>query len=78
MKLLKKDIAIVINRDGTGNNDVYDYCREHDIPVIARIPFSRKAAEMYSNGKMMTGIPEVRKEMDKVGRFILSSYQKIS
>lgn len=73
MQLLKRDFAVVINRHGMGNDKVEQYCHDMGIPIIAKIPYSRKAAELYSGGKLMIyEIPEVRKEIEKVKDYILS------
>ncbi|MFO7835238.1 MAG: ATP-binding protein [Candidatus Thorarchaeota archaeon] len=42
--------GVVINRDGIGNEDVHDFCEKKSIPILLRIPFDRKIAEMYSEG----------------------------
>lgn len=64
---LGKDFGIVINRFGIGNNDVINYCELNNIPVIAKIPNSRKIAELYSNGKLLyKELPEVKKELQKI------------
>ncbi len=42
--------GVVINRDGIGNEDVRDFCEKKSIPILLRIPFDRKIAEMYSEG----------------------------
>jgi len=44
-------IAAIINRDGIGNDQVADYCREEGIPVLLRIPFDRGIASLYAEGK---------------------------
>lgn len=73
MQLLKRNFAVVINRHGMGNDDVENFCKAEGIPLIAKIPYSRKAAELYSGGKLMLNeIPEVRKEIEKVKDYILS------
>lgn len=73
MKLLERDFAVVINRDGMGNDELEKYCHSNGISIIAKIPYSRKAAELYSAGHLMLdGIPEVREEIIKVRDYILS------
>jgi len=52
MKLLSKPIGVIINRYDIGNNDVEEYCNNNDIPIIAKIPFDREIAEIYSNGEL--------------------------
>lgn len=47
-------MGVVINRDGIGDDAVFDFCRKEGIPVLARIPFSRELAEAYSEGRVFT------------------------
>ncbi len=73
MKELKKDFGVVINRYGIGNNDVVDYCEGDNIPILAKIPNSRKVAELYSMGKLIyTELPEVKQELQKIRKYILN------
>ena len=46
--------GVVMNKDGVGNSGVDDYCSEEGIPIILRIPHSRKIARLYSDGKSFT------------------------
>lgn len=71
MKVLKKEFGVVVNRHGIGNNDVIDYCKKEDIPVLATIPNDRKIAELYSRGELLYDkIPEVKIELEKISKFI--------
>ena len=45
--------GVVINRDGTGCSGVESYCKENDLPILARIPFDRNVAERYSRGEVL-------------------------
>jgi len=73
MKELKKDFGVVINRYGIGNNDVVDYCDGDNIPILAKIPNSRKVAELYSMGKLIyTELPEVKQELQNIMNYILN------
>ena len=61
VRVFEKPMGVVINRYGTGNDDVAEYCRREQIPVLARIPDSRRIAELYSAGKLIyKEIPEIR------------------
>ena len=74
MKVLKKEIGVVVNRHGIGNNDVIDYCKKENIPVIATIPNDRHIAELYSRGELLYDkIPEVKIELEKISKFIKNS-----
>jgi MinD superfamily P-loop ATPase len=56
--------GVVINRSGLGDERVDDYCREKNIPVLMKIPFSREIAGAYSQG-----IPLVREKPEYAERF---------
>jgi len=67
MRELKKLFAVVVNRYGIGNDDVLDYCRTESVPVIAKIPNSKRIARLYSQGKLLyTEIPELKAQLDKI------------
>ncbi len=71
MKKLKKPHGVVINRFGIGDAKVEEYCAENDIPIIAKIPNSRKIAELYSTGKLLyKELPEVAVELEKIIGYI--------
>ena len=42
--------GVVVNRAGIGDNKVYQYCNEENIPIMLEIPYQRKIAELYSKG----------------------------
>jgi len=68
---LKKNFGVIINRNGVGNNDVEFYCKHENIPVIAKVPDSRKIAELYSSGHLLySEIEEVKVELKKIEEFI--------
>ena len=50
---LGKPMGAVINRAGLGENDVYDFCRAMDLPVWLEIPYDRRIAEAYSQGRVV-------------------------
>lgn len=73
MIALEKPFGVVVNRYGIGNNDVLSYCEDHHIPVLAKIPNSRKIAELYSSGKLIySEIPEFKEELEKIKAYILN------
>ncbi len=64
---LKKEFGVVINRQGIGNDDVLEYCKEENIIVLANIPNDRRIAELYSRGELIyKQIPEVRKQFENI------------
>ncbi len=67
MRELKKKFGVVVNKYGIGNDDVLQYCREHKIPVLGKLPHLTEAASLYSQGKVMVdALPEIRIEMEKI------------
>ncbi len=71
MQELNKKTVVVINRYGIGNNEVEKYCKNNNIPILAKIPNKRKIAELYSKGKLIyKEIIEVKVELEKI-KFLL-------
>lgn len=67
MKTPGKPFGVVINRDGIGDDEVINYCEANGIEVLARIPNSRKIAELYSNGELIyPAFPEVKLALDNI------------
>jgi len=53
--------GVVINRDGTGDRDVEDYCNEEGLPILLRIPFDRRIAEAGAEARVLIeALPEWR------------------
>ncbi|MCF6188501.1 MAG: (4Fe-4S)-binding protein, partial [Desulfobulbaceae bacterium] len=55
---LDKPMGVVVNRAGLGTHDIYDFCKEKNIPVLAEIPFDRSIAEAYSRGQLIADVSE--------------------
>jgi MinD superfamily P-loop ATPase len=56
---LKIPCGVVINRAGTGDGAVEEYCRREDIPVLLIIPLDMEIARLYSQGiTLAEGIPD--------------------
>ncbi|RJP81359.1 MAG: (4Fe-4S)-binding protein [Desulfobacteraceae bacterium] len=71
VKILGIPHGLVINRSDIGDNGVKDYAKKEDIPILMEIPFDRKIAEAYSNGKLVVQeMPEWKEEF-------LALYRKI-
>jgi MinD superfamily P-loop ATPase len=53
--------GVVINRGGIGDDAVERYCAEQGLPVLLRIPFDRRIAELYCRGlTLVEGLPDWR------------------
>lgn len=60
---LHKKMAVVINRAGIEGNEagdqaLRDYCAEHDLPLLAELPFDRNAAEHYAKGQLLVTLSD--------------------
>ncbi len=75
MRELGKDIGVVINRHGIGNDEVETYCATEKIPILAKIPNQRQIAELYSRGEMIyRHIPEFARQMELIRAYIVDRY----
>ncbi|HTP25219.1 MAG TPA: P-loop NTPase [Anaeromyxobacteraceae bacterium] len=53
--------GVVVNRAGTGDRTVFEYCAAEDIPVLLELPNDRKIAQAYSRGQLCAGVmPELQ------------------
>lgn len=61
LRTMKIPCGIIINRDENKGSLIDDYCRKNDLPILLRIPFSRKIAEGYSAGRsLLQSAPELK------------------
>ncbi len=54
--------GLVINRADIGDNGVREYAARENIPILMEIPFERKIAESYSNGRLIIDVMPEWKE----------------
>ena len=50
LKNMNIPYGVIINRDGIGNDQVENYCKDKAIKILLKIPNDRKIAEFYSTG----------------------------
>ncbi|MFZ2447777.1 MAG: ATP-binding protein [Syntrophobacteraceae bacterium] len=60
---LGKPMGVVVNRAGIGNGDVYRFCAEKGIPLLAEIPFERAIAEAYARGMVIADLSQEFREV---------------
>ncbi|MEN8245860.1 MAG: ATP-binding protein [Thermodesulfobacteriota bacterium] len=53
VKMLGIPHGLVINRSDMGNDDVWQYARAENLPILMEIPFDRAIAEAYSRGRLI-------------------------
>lgn len=58
IKNLEKPHGVIINKSGTGRDDLNKYLHQNNIPVLGKIPFSREYASKYANGDILRNIQE--------------------
>ncbi len=55
--------GVIVNRSGLGNKKTDEYCIGENIPILMRIPFSKKIAEIYSRGDpIVEALPEYKEK----------------
>ncbi len=53
--------GVVVNRDGIGDDRVEKYCKDENIPLLAKIPNDINIAKLYSKGiPIVEGLPEYK------------------
>ncbi len=73
---LKLSFGVIVNRMGSGDDRVHDFCQKENIPILLEIPDDRKIAEAYSRGILMVdALPEYRNLFEQLAVKI-NDYQK--
>jgi MinD superfamily P-loop ATPase len=68
-------VAVVINRDGIGDDRVDAYCKAERVPVWARIPHDRRIAEIVARGERAhEAVPELRDAIDRIAQRLRALY----
>jgi len=58
---LNLPFGVIINRVGSGDDRVHDFCKKESIPILMEIPDDRQIAENYSRGILMVdALPRYR------------------
>ncbi len=53
---LGKPMAVVINRAGIRCDELYGFCRQANLPILAEIPDDRAVAEAYARGELLSDV----------------------
>ena len=76
VRKLELQYAVLLNRAGSGDNRIHEYCREEAIELIAEIPDDRRIAEVYSRGELVIHtLPEYRALFERILRFVGNKVQ---
>jgi len=52
VKKMNVPFGVIINKDGIGDKEVEKYCMKEGIDILMKMPYSRKIASLYSQGKL--------------------------
>ena len=72
MLTLRKPFGVIVNKAGLGSRELYKFLEEQNIRVLGEIPFSRKYAENYAEGKILQ---DILPEMESVYRRIIENLE---
>ena len=76
---LKIPCGVIINRAGSGNETINNYCHSQNIPILLTIPLDIDIARLYSKGiTLVAGIPEWSKYFVELFRNIKKSLNNIN
>ena len=53
---LGKPMGVVVNRAGAVNDELYGFCRQNKLPILAEIPDDRLVAETYARGGLLADV----------------------
>jgi len=74
---LKLPFGVVVNRMGSGDDRVHEFCRREKIDLLLEIPNDRQIAENYSRGMLMVdALPQYRKLFENLIEKITDLKQK--
>jgi MinD superfamily P-loop ATPase len=63
LRILKRRFAVIENKAMPQNDLISNYCRVEGIPLLLRVPFDRKLAEVYSRGEPAVRVfPRLKKK----------------
>jgi MinD superfamily P-loop ATPase len=71
LRTMNKPFGVIVNRAGLGNDEVYQYLKHKNIPLLMEIPFDREIATIYSKGEI------VAKEKPELQKIFLEVFDKI-
>lgn len=71
VRTLRIPFAVVLNRNGIGNDATERYCRAEGIDIVTKLPDDRRVAEAYSAGEMVVDkVPECRGRFGELRAFV--------
>jgi len=78
VRALDLAFGLVINRSDIGDDEVRNYCKREEIPLLLEIPDDRKIAEAYSRGQMaIDAVPELGKRLAELWKNMVNQLSGI-
>jgi MinD superfamily P-loop ATPase len=75
LKTMNKTYGVIINRAGLGDNTVYEYLNQENIPLLMEIPFDKTIASHYSKGELLSQFqPELKAQFISMFNLIVEKY----
>ncbi|MBP1908117.1 ATP-binding protein [Methanolobus bombayensis] len=73
LRQLGVPFGVIINRHGSGDDRVEEYCHKENIPLLMKIPYKREIAVLYSEGiPFVEHMPEWKEKFRKLYHEICS------
>lgn len=66
VRMLKIPFKVIINKHMPDRDMTEIYCREENIGILGRIPYSREAAHAYSKGMMLADLADYRPLFEEI------------
>jgi len=74
---LKLPFGVIINRVGSGDDRVHEFCKKENITILMEIPDDRQIAENYSRGILMVdALPQYRRTFEELSENITAFLRK--
>jgi len=75
LKEMNIPFGVVVNRVGLGNDEVFRYLKKEKIDLLWQIPFDKRIARLYSEGKLVIdAYPGWDQEFISIYEFIVGKY----
>ena len=71
--------AVVVNREGSGDDRVQDYCRDEGLPLLPGLPFRRDVAESVSRGGLVIDdVPDMQQPFTRLLDQVVSRTREVT
>lgn len=71
-KVLHVPFGVFLNREDLGNGNTRKYCQQQKVPILGSLPYDRRVAEVYAQGKIVV------KELPHYKNLFLNLFNQIA